>query len=433
MAGEPSPDRYGIGLVRKDGTRLDAELSVKTVAGGGQAPLIVALVRDVTQEKRRAWQTREAEERYRLLVDSVQEYAILMLDPEGLVMSWNPGAQRILGYAPQEVLGRHVSLFYPPEDAAAGAPQEALRLALERGRLEEEGWRIRRDGTRFRAGVALAPLRGPDGEVHGFAHVTRDLTLQHAQASLERRAEEQASRTRELETFSYTVAHDLRAPLRGMIHLTEFLERDQADRLDDEGRQNLHALRTSAERMGRLVEDLLNLSRSSNAEIRHEDVDLTKLARHVLKGYQEREPGRDVDIRVQEGLRARADPNLMRVLLDNLLGNAWKFTRKTPRPRIEMGSATVEGAEGGGGTPQGASPRASTHAFYVRDNGAGFDPAKSKDLFKPFRRLHAGHEYEGTGIGLATVERIVSRHGGKVWAEGQPGQGATVWFTLPDH
>ena len=416
MAGHPSPDRYGIRLLHKDGHRLDVEISVKTVGGVGGTPLMVALVRDVTEERRKAWEAREAEERYRLLVDSVEEYAILMLDPEGRVMSWNRGAHRITGHEARDVLGRPVAVLYPADDATAGKPEDALRVALERGQFEEEAWRVRKDGTRFWSSVVVTPVRGPDGGVRGYVAILRDLTSRLAQAALQRRAEEQANRTHELETFSYTVAHDLRAPLRAMIHLTEFLERDHAGQLDGEGRKDLQALRRSAERMGLLVEDLLNLSRSSNAELRREEVDVTRVANHVLKGLRERDPDRRVETRVQEGLRAHADPNLTRVVLDNLLGNAWKFTRRTPDARIEVGQS---------GDDDGHA------AFYVRDNGAGFDPAKAHDLFKPFRRLHAGHEYEGTGIGLATVQRIVTRHGGRAWAEGRPGQGATVWFTLP--
>ncbi|MFO1534532.1 MAG: PAS domain-containing protein [Thermoplasmatota archaeon] len=220
---------------------------------------------------------------------------------------------------------------------------------------------------------------------------------------------------RELEAFSYSVSHDLRAPLRTMGGFSDLLLHRHGPRLDPEVRELLGLVHDGALRMGRLIEDLLDLSRFHRVAMQPEEVDLAPLAEEVVAGLRRQNPGRDVEVRVEPGLQARGDPQLLRIVLDNLLGNAWKFTGATPRPRIEVGR---------GATPDGP-------AFFVRDNGAGFDPAFASQLFRPFHRLHKPHEFEGNGIGLATVARIVQRHGGRVWAEGVPGEGATFHFTLP--
>ena len=220
---------------------------------------------------------------------------------------------------------------------------------------------------------------------------------------------------RELESFSYAVSHDLRAPLRAIAGFGEALATDHAGGLDPEGRLLLDRIRAAARRMDELVSALRGLSRTASTELRDEDVDLSALAREITAELREREPGRKVEIVVQGGVRARGDPRLLRDLLQNLLENAFKFTRDTPVGRIEFGA--IEGAGG--------------RAHLVRDNGAGFDMAYASRLFRPFQRLHPPEEFDGTGLGLATVQRIVHRHGGRIWGEGSPGQGATFFFTLP--
>jgi light-regulated signal transduction histidine kinase (bacteriophytochrome) len=219
----------------------------------------------------------------------------------------------------------------------------------------------------------------------------------------------------ELKAFTYSVSHDLRGPLRAVDGFTRMLEDGYAAQLDDEGRRLLGVVREGASRMGQLIDDLLHLSRVSSAELRRDRADLSALARAVGEELQRREPERRVSLVIQEGLIAEVDRQLFRILLDNLLGNAWKFTAKTAEPRIAFGTEQRDGGE----------------VFVVRDNGAGFDMAYAGKLFRPFQRLHHESEYPGTGIGLATVRRIVERHGGRVWAEGAPGRGTSVFFTLP--
>jgi light-regulated signal transduction histidine kinase (bacteriophytochrome) len=233
--------------------------------------------------------------------------------------------------------------------------------------------------------------------------------LRHAKAAAE-------GANRELEAFSYSVAHDLRAPLRSIDGFSQALLEDCAGQLGDDGKKYLKNVRDSAQQMGALIDDLLNLSRVTRAELRREAVDLSALARTVVARLREAEPGRAVEFVVQGGLLTRADPALMDIVLTNLLGNAWKFTGKRAAARIEFGSL----------------PGEDPPAFFVQDNGAGFDGRYGDKLFGVFQRLHAAHEFEGTGIGLATVQRIVRRHGGRVWAEGEVDRGATFCFTLEE-
>ena len=238
-------------------------------------------------------------------------------------------------------------------------------------------------------------------------------------AELERQVAERTTElnaaNKELEAFSYSVSHDLRAPLRSIDGFSQAVLEDYAGRLDDQGRDYLSRVRAATQHMGQLIDDLIKLARVARAEIKREAVDLSALAGEVLAELQKREPGRRVECHIEPGLAAEGDARLLRVVLDNLLGNAWKFTGRQPQPRIEFGA--TRGADG-------------EPAFFVRDNGAGFDMTYAGKLFGAFQRLHTVHDFPGTGVGLATVQRIVHRHGGRVWAEGAVGKGATFYFTL---
>ena len=221
-------------------------------------------------------------------------------------------------------------------------------------------------------------------------------------------------KNKELEAFSYSVSHDLRAPLRGLAGFSTALLEDYADKLDDQGRAYLNGVRSAARRMTELIDDMLELSRVSSGELHREPFDLGAIALEVAEELQRSTPDRRVELRIQERVVAEIDRRLMRIVFDNLLGNAWKFTSKVANACIEF---RIE-------------ERPTGPVYLVRDNGAGFDMAFAKNLFAPFRRLHTEEEFPGTGIGLATVQRVVDRHGGRVWAEGEVDRGATVFFTL---
>jgi len=267
--------------------------------------------------------------------------------------------------------------------------------------------------------------------------IVQALMRKRAEADVLTLSEEMAARNleledlnRELEAFIYSVSHDLRAPLRSVSGFAKFLAEDCADRLDDEGRNYLERITAGAEKMSRLIEDLLDLSRLSRQEVRRSEVDLSALAASIVSGLRETDPGRRVEVSIAEGLTAWADPSLMEIMLSNLIENAWKFTSKNQDARIEFGVKPPAQANPPAQTNPPLHPSQEGTVYYVRDNGAGFDPQYAAPMFQPFHRLHAGDEFEGTGIGLAIVERVIRKHDGKVWAEGAVGKGATFYFTV---
>jgi light-regulated signal transduction histidine kinase (bacteriophytochrome) len=235
---------------------------------------------------------------------------------------------------------------------------------------------------------------------------------------LEQRVEERtaqlAAANKELEAFSYSVAHDLRAPLRSIDGFSQAVLEDYADKLDADGTRQLQRVRAASQRMSVLIDDLLNLSRITRSEVRKSNLNLSSLAESVVTELKKNDPGRQVEFVIEETLFAEADAGLLRVVLENLLGNAWKYTSRHGRARIEFGRLQQNGR----------SP------YFVRDDGAGFDPRHAARLFGAFQRLHSASEFPGTGIGLATVQRIILKHGGEIWAEAALEKGATFFFVL---
>jgi signal transduction histidine kinase len=278
----------------------------------------------------------------------------------------------------------------------------SVREQLLRSEHETAEAQAARELANTRAAL-VEQLERTNGEL---ATVNRDLADSNRELAIA---------NRELEAFSYSVSHDLRGPLRSIDAFTRALEEDAGDRLDDASRGHLRRVLVATSQMSDLIDALLALSRISRAHLVRSDVDLSAAADEVFRELRGREPERLVDVVIETDLRIHADPKLMRILLDNLLGNAWKFTARRDRARIAVGS-TAEGRE---------------RCYFVRDDGAGFDMAHAAQLFAPFQRLHSDAEFKGTGIGLATVHRIIERHGGRIWAEGTVGAGATFYFTLP--
>ena len=289
---------------------------------------------------------------------------------------------------------------------------------LARGECVEhfETVRIHQDGHEIHVSVTSSPVRDAAGQLIGASKTARDITEQRRAAIALQHAKETAeAASRELEAFSYSVAHDLRAPLRGMNGFARVLLDAYNDKLDADGRDALQEILLNAKRMAALIDALLALSRVTRAAVKPESVDLSEVVRTVASQLSAAEPERTIDLVVQDHLRAEIDPDLAPTLVENVLGNAWKFTSKVPAAHIEFGATETDGVR----------------AFYVRDNGAGFDMAYAQKLFTPFQRLHTVAEFPGTGIGLATVQRIVHRHGGRLWAEGAVDDGATFYFAFP--
>jgi PAS domain S-box-containing protein len=391
--------------------------------------LIFGSAHDLTERKRFEEELRLAEERSRLMVEGAQDYAIFMLGPEGRVMSWNAGAERMKGYAAPEIIGQHFSIFYPPEIAAERAPDTGLIEAARHGRFEDEGWRMRKDGSRFWANDVINAIRDSQGGLMGFVKITRDMTsrrkaeerIMALNEDLKLRADQLESANKELESFSYSVSHDLRAPLRHIHGFVELLQKAPGMQGDESAQRQMGVIARAAREMGMLIDDLLAFSRTGRAEMNPVLIDMNEMAEQALRSLEMECKGRKVSVDIQPMQKVHGDPGLLRLVWVNLLGNALKYTRPREEARIEVGQLPSE--------PQ----RPDEVVFYVRDNGVGFDMQYASKLFGVFQRLHRSEDFEGTGIGLANVQRIVHRHGGRVWAESKVDFGATFCFSLPLH
>lgn len=394
---------------RKDGSDVPIEVSVAPLTTDA-GELIIATIRDI-RDRRRA-----DEQRFRLasIVDSSGD-AIIGMTLEGEATSWNEGARRIFGYGSGEIVGRSLSILEPAgRDGDASGVLAKVARSTDIARFETV--LRRKDGREIDVSVTASPVRDARDHVIGASTIVRDVTeRRRAQEALAHARDAAENANRELEAFSYSVAHDLRAPLRGMNGFAQILLDTYADKLDADGKDWLGEICANSKKMGELIDALLSLARLTQSELRRERVDLAAIARDQTARLGALEPARVVETVVADGLVVDADPRLAAALMQNLLGNAWKFTGSRDAARIEIG--------------RDESGDAST--YFVRDNGVGFDMAYASKLFGPFQRLHTVDEFPGTGIGLATVQRIVHRHGGRAWADGAVDRGATIYFTLP--
>jgi PAS domain S-box-containing protein len=343
-------------------------------------------------------------------------HMIFVKDAERLAFErFNRAGEALLGVTRDALIGKNDYDFFP-------ADQAQFFQAKDRNTLEskalldilEEPIETPR-GTRW-LHTKKVPILGEDGAPAYLLGISEDITEHKRAAHALMRAKEAAeTASRELESFSYSIAHDLRAPLRSIDGFSQALLEDYGEQLDEEGRSHLRRVRNAAQRMAFLIDDLLKLSRLTRAEMHRTSVDLSALARSAGDKLRERWPERAVELNVSDHLVVQGDTRLLAVVIENLLDNAWKFTRTRVPARIEVGSDDL----------------GSGRVLFVRDNGVGFDMSYVDKLFGVFQRLHAVSEYEGAGIGLATVQRVIHRHGGKAWAESQLDRGATFYFTLP--
>ncbi len=530
------------------GLEFRIELAITRIPAE-EPPFYTCFMRDISERKANEEALRKSEERYRMLLEGIQDYAIYMLDPDGRVATWNLGAERIEGWTAEEIVGQPIDRVFPPEEAREGKVRRLLRTAAAEGRCVDEGWRVRGDGTRYWVNMSLTAMRDVTGRLYGFAKIARDVTeLRQAEearreserlyrvvcanipkgggalfdrdlryllvegqqalenvgrtgrspegqtlaaifpaatrdllepryraalagesslgevehcgrtylvnlvplrdeknaihaglalgiditerkaaedqvhrlnAELEERVAERtlqlAATNKELEAFSYSVSHDLRAPLRHIHGFVEVLQAEAGPHLSTEARTHLDTIARSASHMGQLIDNLLDFSRMARTTLRRVPVDLAELVQAARLEVSQEAAGRKVEWVIGPLPRVSADPVLLRLVIVNLLSNALKYTRPSPAPRIEIGHRSEPSEE----------------VVFVRDNGVGFDMEYAHKLFGVFQRLHRSTEFEGTGIGLANVRRIIQRHGGRTWAEGAVNQGAVFYFSLP--
>lgn len=352
---------------------------------------------------------------------------IIVVDKAGSITFVNDQADKMFAYEQDELLGKPVEGLIPERYRSVHVGHRADYAAEPRTRpmgIGLELYGLRKDGVEFPVEIALSPTR-TRGELTVTA-IIRDVTdrkraeeeIKRLNADLERRVIARTAQfeaaNKELEAFNYSVSHDLSAPLRLIDGFSRDLAEGYRDKLDQRGIQDITWIRESVAKMAALIDDLLRLSRIGRVEARFQDVDLSAIVQSVADDLRREDPLREVTFAIQPGVIARADSRLILIALENLIGNAWKFTSKTPDARIEFG----------------VSEQAGEPVYFVTDNGAGFDMTYSDRLFAPFERLHTEAEFPGTGIGLAIVRRTINRHNGRVWAHGAVGKGATIYFTL---
>ena len=343
------------------------------------------------------------------------------------VTDWNPAAEKIFGYRKQEALGKTATDLIIPEEFLPHVDAIWQALLENRGGTRSTNGNLTKDGKTITCEWYNTPLVADNGEVIGVASLVSNVTeriiaeqelslhREHLEELVEQRTTELTRINQELESFSYSVSHDLRAPLRHIDGFSQALQEDYGEQLDEDGQQQLNRIRSSAQRMGQLIDDLLILSRVSRGNVEREPLNLSSMAQDIFSKLQHYDADREAEIEIQDTVSVNADHRLTHVLLENLIGNAWKYTAKTDQAKISFGASTDEKGE---------------TVFYLRDNGAGFDMKYAEKLFTAFKRLHSDRDFEGTGIGLATVQRIINRHGGRIWSEAKPEQGATFYFTL---
>ena len=411
----------------KDGRLLNVSVTVSPIKDStGRIVGASKVARDITENKRAEEQLKKSFKEISDLKAALDEHAIVAItDSRGKITYVNDKFCTISKYSRDELMGqdhRIINSGHHPKEFFRNLWTTIAQGRVWHGEIKNKA----KDGSFYWVDATIVPFLNEQGKPRQYVAIRADIT-QRKQAEEEvhklnteleqrvaARTAELATANKELEAFCYSVSHDLRAPLRGLDGFSQALLEDYRDKLGEEGKNLLQRIRAGSQRMGQLIDGLLNLSRVSRSELHREPVNLSALAGDVAGELRERDPQRHVALQIAEDLRAEGDPQLLRVVLENLLGNAWKYTSKQPRATIEFGRNQINGDS----------------SFFVRDDGVGFDMQYADKLFAPFQRLHGTTEFPGTGVGLATVQRIIQRHGGRVWVQAEVSKGATFHFTL---
>lgn len=419
--------------VRRDGSVFWANVVITALFNEQNKHIGFSKVtRDLTQKKKSEENLLQSEERYRSLVEQVTDYGIFMLDEKGRIISWNEGAQKIKGWTANEIIGKYFSIFYPEEDILNGKPAYELEVARAEGKYEEEGWRMRKDGSLFWASVVITSVYNNEGVHIGFSKVTRDLT---ERKDAERALRESYERYRvlteelkvinrelsyaneELEQFTSIVSHDLQEPIRTIKSFLQLINLKLNDEQNEDLRTYINKAINAADRMKELIRNLLHYSQLSKGEMVEEKVEVKDLINEAIQNVKTSVENSNAEITIETDVDSIEGDRVQLVqLIQNLLSNALKFTN-SEEPRIRIKSFRENGRV----------------KFAVSDNGIGIAEADLNKIFEIFRRLHTKKEYPGTGIGLAICKKIVDRHGGRIWPESQPGKGTTFYFTLNEN
>ena len=426
---------------RKDGSRFWANVIITPVFNEKKEHIgFSKITRDLSERKRTEELLKQSEERYRLLVEQVEDYGIFLLDEKGHVSSWNEGAERITGYKANEILGKHFSIFYPPEDVASKKPDWELQVAEKEGKYEEEGWRIRKNGSRYWVGVVITAIFS-NGKLIGFAKVTRDLTeRKKAESQLRESSEryrvlaEELNKTniqlsginKQLEQFASIASHDLKEPLRKVTVFTDLVLHDKENKLSDTSEQHLSKVIDASRRMTKMIEDILSFSSVSQTQI-FDTVSLQQVLDEAIGLLEELIKEKKALITSDQLPNAKVIPSQFRQLFQNLIANSIKFARPDVPPRINITHRYLNEHDG-------VVPHKGFRHFLelnIEDNGIGFEQKESEKIFELFKRLHSRNEYAGTGIGLAVVKKIVENHEGIITAESGKDKGALFRILLP--
>jgi PAS domain S-box-containing protein len=391
--------------MRKDGTRFWANIILTPVYDESKKHIGFAKVtRDLTEKRRN-------EELYLLLVNQVREYAIYMMDTTGTILTWNEGAERIKGYTAHDIIGRHFSTFYSGEDKAANKPAKGLDIAVRTGKYEEEGWRIKKDGSRFWASVTISPIY-TDKHI-GFAKVTRDLTKRKEMEQLTRANLILEATNKELERFAVTASHDLKEPLRKIMTISSRVLDDETNPLHETHREYLGKIAASAMRMNTMIEDILNYSTLSQKQ-HFQKSSLKAILKETLELLEDTIKEKKAAVRYNELPEAVVVPTQIGQLFQNLITNSLKFSRREETPLITISSTFIEKSKV---NEEGLWPAEQYLQMQFRDNGIGFEEEYAERIFNLFDRLHSRSAYEGTGVGLAICRKIAENHGGIIKAD----------------